>query len=300
MPYNDYSNSNRSGGPTRNPPPDRNELVKTIAKYVGLLLLGITMFSVGCSSCATVNPGNRGVKVTFGKVDTTSYPSGLLFKAPFVTDVQEVSVRQEKKNADAPCYSADLQQITATLTILYRVPDASVVRVFRDYAGDPFHSLIAPRAQEALKEVTAHLSAEQIVKQREAVKQQALALTRTKVGDILLVDDIVIENLTLSKDLENAIEAKMVQEQEAEKAKFTQQKAEIEATIELTKARGLANAAVARAEGDAKALKVRGDALRENPSVLQLELVQKWNGVTPQVVGGGSGVNILFPATQSK
>ena len=111
------------------------------------------------------------------------------------------------------------------LQVLFRVPEASVVQIYQGYAGDPFDSLIAPRVQEALKEVTALESAEQIVKNREEIKDKALASARIKVGSILVVDDVVIQNIDLSKELETAIEAKMVQEQEAAKAKFTQQKA---------------------------------------------------------------------------
>ena len=103
------------------------------------------------------------------------------------------------------------------------------MQIYQGYAGDPFDSLIAPRVQEAMKEVTALESAEQIVKNREVIKSKALLAARAKIGDMLFVEDVVIQNIDLSHELETAIEAKMVQEQEAAKAKFTQQKAQIEA-----------------------------------------------------------------------
>ena len=40
----------------------------------------------------------------------------------------------------------------------------------------------------------------------------------------------------------------------------------------------------------------RGRALQDSPGLVQLQIVEKWNGVTPLVVGnGGSGANILLP-----
>jgi chemotaxis protein MotB len=39
--------------------------------------------------------------------------------------------------------------------VLYRVPEHSVVSIFQDFAGEPFDTLIAPRVQEAIKEVAA-------------------------------------------------------------------------------------------------------------------------------------------------
>ena len=53
---------------------------------------------------------------------------------------------------------------------------------FQEFAGEPFDNLIAPRIQEALKEVTATYSAEMIVKKREEVKAHAVELARRKIG----------------------------------------------------------------------------------------------------------------------
>jgi prohibitin 2 len=201
-----------------------------------------------------------------------------------MTDVLPISIRQQTKSTEADCYSSDLQQIKIELRVLYRIPENMIVRTFQDYSGDPFDSLIAPRVAEALKEVTALQSAEQIVKKREEIKTTALNAARVKIGPMLVIEDLVIQNVSLSKELESAIEAKMVQEQEAAKAKFIQQKAEIEA-----------NTAIIKAKGEAEAIRVRGRALQESPGLVQLQIVEKWNGVSPLVIGaGGSGANILL------
>ena len=128
-------------------------------------------------------------------------------------------------------------------------------------------------------------SAEQIVKNREEIKTKALAGARLKVGNLLVIEDLVIQNIDLTKDLETAIEAKMVQEQEAAKAKFTQQKAQIEA-----------DTVVIKAKGDAESIRIRGEALKQTPAFIDLQIVEKWDGKAPLVVnGGGSSANILLP-----
>ncbi len=154
------------------------------------------------------------------------------------------------------------------LRVLYRVPEDSVVTIYKQYAGDPFDSLIAPRVQEALKEVAALETAEQIVKSREAIKQKVITSARLKIGSILTVEDIVIRNIDLSTELERAIEAKMVAEQQAAQARFTQMQTQVEAET-----------AIIRAKGEAEAIKVRGrGALKLNPVFLKLQIVERWNG----------------------
>lgn len=226
-----------------------------------------------------VQPGFRGVEVTMGQVSSAFKPEGFGFKSPFVTHIIPISIRQQTAEDEAECYSSDLQQVKVDLRVLYRIPEGSVVKLYQQYYGEPFDSLIAPRVQEALKEVASLQSAEQIVKTREQIKARALELTRKKVGTLLVIDDIVIQNISLTKQLESAIEAKMVQEQEAQKAQYIQQRAQIDA-----------DTAVIQAKGEAESIRIRGEALKADPAVVDLRIVDKWDGVAPLVVGSREGL----------
>lgn len=259
------------------------------ARLVGIGILIIVLVLAAAQATYVVDPGFRGVLVTLGKASTDFKPEGFGTKPPFISHLVAIPVRQLTRQIDTPCYSSDLQQVDMRLRVLYRIPEASVVKIYTEFAGDPFDSLIAPRIQEALKEVAALQSAEQIVKKREDVKTKSLISAREKIGTILVIEDIVLENIVLSKELETAIESKMVQEQEAAKARFTQQKAQIEA-----------DTAIIRAKGEAEAIRVRAEAIRDNPGLIQLQIVEKWDGRSPLVIGGGSaaegsGANILLP-----
>jgi prohibitin 2 len=260
-------------------------------KWIGVGIAIFVALLLASASSYVVEPGTRGIKVTLGKANEQFLPEGFGWKTPLVTSIVEVNVRQQTKPVTAACFSSDLQQVNLDLRVLYRVPEKSVVEIYKQYAGDPFDSLIAPRVQEALKEVTALLTAEQIVKSREAVKQKALAAARLKVGSILWVEDIVIRDIHLSDELERAIEAKMVAEQQAAQARFTQIQAQVEATT-----------AVISARGEAEAITVRGEALRMSPVFLRLKLVERWNGKSPLVVPAeqnGTGAGLLLPLGSS-
>jgi prohibitin 2 len=269
-------------------PPNIDDIARAVLpKLIGIGILVFVFIVASSTATYVVEPGTRGIRVTLGKTSDQFLPEGFGFKAPFITAIVPVNVRQKTQTARADCFSSDLQQVTLELRVLYRVPEESVVQIFRQYAGDPFDSLIAPRVQEALKEVTANLSAEQIVKSREEVKQKSLAAARQKIGTILWVEDIVIRNIDLSAELERAIEAKMVAEQQAAQARFSQLQAQVEAET-----------AVIRAKGEAEAIQTRGDALKLNPAFLRLQLVERWNGKSPLVVPGDAnrtGAGLLLP-----
>ena len=254
---------------------------RAIARLIGVAILIFAVIIMASSGTYVVQPGFRGVEVTMGKVSPAFKPEGFGIKAPFITAIHPISIRQQTAEDKAECYSSDLQQIVVDLRVLFRIPESSVVKLFQEYYGDPFESLIAPRVQEALKEVAALQSAEQIVKNREQIKTQALEITRRKVGSLLVIEDIVVQNIALTRELEHAIEAKMVQEQEAAKSKYFQQRAQIDA-----------DTAVIQAKGEAESIRIRGQALKENPAFVDLKIVDKWDGLTPLVIGGGD--NLVF------
>jgi prohibitin 2 len=226
-----------------------------------------------------IDPGERGVKVSLGKMSDEVLQPGPGLKMPLVSQIRRVSVQQDTREMKAECYSADLQQIDIQIKVLYRIPEQSTVKILRDYSGEPFEQLIVPRVQEAVKEVTALRTAADIVKTREQIKNAALTSARQKVGELLALDDLVIEDVSLSKELERAIEAKMVQQQEAEQAVFRMQQSKTDA-----------ERMIIEAKGQAESIRIQGEALEKNPKLVELKMVEKWNGVAPQVVGAGTSI----------
>ena len=258
-----------------------------VGTVVVLLVLGILLMS-----CFTVvEPGHRGVRVTMGKVAPEALAEGVAFKWPLgVSQIQEVNVQQQKVENDAPCFSSDLQTVKLRYAVMYRLNPAKVVTLYQDYKGDPYESLVSPRVQEALKQVTAKYTAEALVQKREIVREQTREMIRNAIGDQIEVVDFNVINIDLSDQLEQAIEGKMVQQQAALKKEF-----------ELNSERKEAEIVAVKAEAEAKAVKIRGEAIAANPAVMQFEIVKKWNGISPQVVvlgqgaGGGSGANVILP-----
>jgi prohibitin 2 len=267
---------------------------QSIARLVGVAILLLAAVIGAASGTYIVPAGHRGVLVTLGKVSPAFKPEGFGFKTPFVTTVVPVSVRQRTAEMSSAVISKDLQEVRTQMKVLYRIPEQSAVQIYQQFKGDPFTSLIQPRVDEAIKEVTKEHTAQQIVQERASIKKRTLESAQRKVGNLLTLVDVVVEDIALSGNLEAAIERKMVQEQEANKAVFEQQKAQIDAQI-----------AIVRARGEAESISIRGEALAKNPELIDLEIVRKWNGRTPRVVGGESGgATMILPinpdATRSR
>ena len=129
--------------------------------------------------------------------------------------------------------------------------------------GAEYMSQASPKILDALKAETAKYDAAEIIANREKIRNEALKAAQSRLAGFVEVQDLSIVNVAFSKEYEKAIEAR----------------------------------------GEAQAIQIRGEALAKNPTVIELELITKWDGKAPEtlVTNGGSGASsIILPVSRSK
>ena len=257
--------------------------MKAIAWIVSIIAVFVFIAILGCYT--VVPPGHRGVSVTLGKVDPQMRGEGLAFKKPFIQKIVKVPIQQITAGNKTPCFSSDLQLVEIAYYILYRLPENKVVELYQQYKGDPLTALVLPRLNHYLKLIVSGHRAEEIVKNRDSIRADTLEMMRTELAGLVDIRDLTIENIDLSDDLEKAIETKQVKEQEA-----------LAKTYDLQKAKKDAEIVLVEATAQAEAIRIKGEALKSSPEMIDLEIVRRWNGVSPvTVVTSEGGASILLP-----
>jgi len=257
-------------------------------KYLSTaFLLGLVLFGaliVMLFFTATVQTGSVGVVTNFGKVTGEVLDSGWHNVGP-VDHVTEISVRTITTQTEAPCFSSDLQAVHITLAVQTYITKENVTNIYKNY-GVEYMSQAAPKIMDALKAETAKYEAAQIIANRDKIRSEALKAAQERLKGFVEVADLSIVNVAFSDDYEKAIEAKQVAQQRAEQAKYELQQAQVEAEKK-----------VASARGEAEAIQIKGEALAKNPAVIELELINKWDGKTPDslVSNGGGATSIILP-----
>lgn len=257
---------------------------------LGLVLVALVLLGIATFSCFTViEPGHRGVRVTMGKVSPEPLVEGLAWKWPLgISKIREVNIQQQTQTGEAECFSRDLQQLTIKYAVMFRIPGDGAVRLFQEYKGDPYESLIRPRLEEAIKQVTAAYEAESLATTREKARESIITSVRKAAGDIVQIVDVNIINIALTPELSKKIEEKMMAQQEAQRTVYNKQREQTQAEILLIQARA-----------EAEAAQIRGEAITKNPLVLQMQIIEKWNGISPNVVvlGKDGADNVILPIT---
>jgi regulator of protease activity HflC (stomatin/prohibitin superfamily) len=118
------------------------------------------------------------------------------------------------------------------------------------------------------------------------------ALIEELAKNHIIVDVAQIREVYYNRDFELAINQKKLEEQKVlTMVQITRQKDEQLKQAEIDK-----NIAIQQAEGEAKALQIKGNSINANPKIIQLELINKWDGVLPKTLikGGGSDNSLLL------
>jgi regulator of protease activity HflC (stomatin/prohibitin superfamily) len=254
-------------------------------RIVGVLLVG---FGIIWSAVTIVPAGHRAVLLRFGNVEGSLGP-GIHMIVPGVNSIVLMETRTQKESSTATAASRDLQTVTTSLALNFRVNPNKLAEIYQQVGTEYKVRIIDPAVQESIKVVTARYTAEELIKNRAQVK----AAVEEDITKRLAAYDLIVEplglsitNFDFSPEFNKAIEQKQVAQQEMEKQKYVLQQAELEKQTEITRAEGKAQAA----KLNAAALQVQGGGL-----VVAREWIEKWDGQLPSVAtGGGSSGGVIL------
>ena len=282
-----------------------------IPAIIGLIVLGVLI----SSSVKIVDAGYRGVLLHFGAVDTTvSLKEGIHFVVPFRDSVVQMEVRTLKIVEDATSASKDLQGVSTQVAINYRLTQESVPIIYQNLGFQFETRVVSPAIQESVKQITARFNAEELITQREIVKNQIQEQIKSRLALYNIdVETVSITEFRFSEDFTKAVELKVQAQQRALQAQNDLLRIQIEANqteakaigdrkAQIAQAEGIQRSNILRAQGEAEAIKIIDTQLKNSPVYLEWLKTQKWDGKLPLVTGGGDGVTpfIEIPVEQNK
>lgn len=228
---------------------------KSLARVGSLVGLGFIMLGIVTSCFVQIDAGEVGVKKLFGKVQPEVLSSGLNFVSPLIT-VERLNARTQnytmsgvndegrKVGDDAiRVLTADGLEVTIDLTVLYRVMPSEAPKLLREIGSDYEDKIVRPISRTRIRD--------------NAVYYEAVALYSTKRDEFqarifkgieadfksrgLLLENLLVRNITLPANVKGTIEQKIQAEQEAQKMQFILAKERQEADRKRVEAQGIAD-----------------------------------------------------------
>jgi len=229
--------------------------VQKFAKVIRTLGLVVMLIGFLTSCIVQIDAGQVGVQKLFGKVQTRILQSGLNFVNPLV-EVVKMDVKTKnytmsgvhdegmKSGDDAiRVLAADGLEVTIDLSVLYRIVPTEAPRLLAQTGEDFEDKIVRPITRTRIRD--------------NAVYYEAVALYSTKRDEFqqrifksieedfrkrgLLLENLLVRNITLPASVKATIEQKINAEQDAQKMQFVLQKERQEAERKRVEAQGIAD-----------------------------------------------------------
>jgi len=223
----------------------------------GIRILSFVLIAVGLlSSCfVQIDAGHVGVKSLFGKVQNDVLNSGLHFVNPLVS-VKELDIKTmnytmsgihdegTKSGDDAiRVLTADGLEVTIDLSVLYRVVPADAPKLIREIGENYEDKIVRPITRTRIRDNAVYYEAIALYSSKRDEFQNRIFKTIDedfrKRG--LLLENLLVRNITLPTPVKAAIERKIEAEQEAQKMQFVLQKERQEAERKRVEAQGISD-----------------------------------------------------------
>jgi prohibitin 1 len=257
-------------------------------------------------SFAVVNTGERGILVTFNKVQDVVLNEGAHPIIPFVSSVRVMNIRIQRTDVESHARTKDLQRITTKVALNWQISPDKIQQVYQQFGNNEELTarIITPVLEEIVKARIPARSLEKNLIERTELKQELETNAKQRLASYgIVITDLSVLNVTASDEFTKATEEKQIAEQQAISAKIVAEQELQKADYESKKAAKEAEAMIARAKGQAESQKLLQTSL--SPEILQKQAIEKWDGKFPVVMSSNGAlpfinVNALTNSSEPK
>jgi regulator of protease activity HflC (stomatin/prohibitin superfamily) len=283
---------------------------------IAVLVVGILIFGGIVWAAEQVDVGHTRVVKAFGELTGEVLEPGLNWIVPikestteYVTleRTYETSDNPEESNAnytDFPtnAQTTDGQQISVKYTVKFRLSPTTVLQVAENIGDmDAVVEIVVKANSRNLSRILAQkytaedlFSGSGIVTYQEDVKNQ-LNVKLAESGVVLV--DFLVRKIEFDADYIQAIEKQQIAQENIETAQYEAQAAEFERDRQIKLAEAEAERKRLLADAEAYAISIKGQALRNNPLVIQFEFVSNLSNVEWGILPA-ENIQMLLPTTR--
>ncbi len=269
-------------------------------------LIGILIFLFFLlKSYIIVEPGEKAIifnKVT-GELRVTP-KEGLYFLIPLFESVTVYDIKVQTYNLtkspiegeirgedSLQALTADGQRVFLDISVRFRLNPDKLPELHRSIGKNYIQSIVRPQIRnEARIAVSNFYVMELYTTKRESfqkVIEERLKNVFPKYN--ILLDSVLVRDVRVSDEFQKALENKHIAQQEAERMKYVLEKEEKEKERKIIEA-----------EGDAQAIRIKGQALAQNPALIQYEYVQKIAPNVQAIITDGKSILSLTDFLKSQ
>ncbi len=239
-----------------------NNFMQKTTKIVFIAAIIIIAIIILFNIFVVIPVGTTGVKSLFGKVKNQEISSGLHVVNPLM-DIKRMSVRTEEytmsvthgegQRTGADQISALTNEglpIDLDITVFYHLQEDRASDVYKELGLNFQEKIIRPEIRSTIREVVARYAAKDVYSEKRAEVSSEIQsrMEETINPRGIIVEQVLLRNVTLPKKLSASISEKLQAEQESQKYDFILEKEKKEADRKRIEAEGQRDAQTTIAE----------------------------------------------------
>ncbi len=168
-------------------------------------------------------------------------------------------------------------EISADITVQYQIIASKAPELHKEIGPNYEEVIIRPIVRSEVRNGIGSFNANELISTKRKELEAVIVKTLEKefLKSNIELKAVLLRELRIPDSVAKAIEEKQTAEQRVQTERNNRDAERIRADTVFVKASGDAKAAVARAEGEAKSLRLRASALKENPQLIQLTIAEK-------------------------
>lgn len=216
-------------------------------KTILIIFLAVAAIIFFSKAAVTIGSGKAGVLYkTFGGGVVTDAPplgEGFHIVAPW-NKVYVYEVRRQEIFEKMKVLSSNGLDIQLDASAWYKPNIKDLGKLHQEIGEDYLSRIILPTIRSAARSVVGRYTPEQLYSsKRDAIQKEIFEETKKIVNDqYIILDEILVRDVTLPPTIKDAIERKLKQEQESLEYEFRLEKAKKEAERQRIEAKGKADA----------------------------------------------------------
>lgn len=208
-----------------------------------LHLLGAAAIAGSLAACAAIPSGRTGVEwaPTKGTMERT-LDEGFHFVSP-LSKVYQVDLREQQRDVDLNVLADNGLDIQLKTSILYQPIAGQASELIKDIGPQYYETVIGPQVRSSARRVVGRYSPEEIYStKREQIEREIREDVDNKLGSShLRVNSILIREVHLPAVVQEAIQAKLREEQRALEMRYVLERSRQEAENRRIEAKGIAD-----------------------------------------------------------
>ena len=164
--------------------------------------------------------------------------------------------------------SKDGQVVWVDATVLYHLEKDNANKILQTLGreADMIQKVVRPKTREVMRDVVSRFNSLDLVSEKRTEISDLMnkELAASFQVNFISFDDLLIRNVTFSPEFAQAIEQKEIARQNVITAQYRKEEA-----LQFKEKK------IIEAEAEAESIRLKGETLRSNPEVIQLEFVQK-------------------------